>query len=46
MVPGATSAGKFGRILRTFSRYAGRSLDVDEEVYRSESATGHRNRAI
>src|SRR5262249_33782669 len=26
--------------------YAGRRLAVDEEVYRSESATGHRNRAI
>lgn len=34
------------RILETFSRYAGRTLDVDERVYRSESATGHRNRAI
>ena len=33
-------------ILDTFSRYAGRALDIDERVYGSESATGHRNRAI
>jgi len=26
--------------------YAGRELGVDESVYRSESETGHRNRAI
>jgi glutaminase len=36
----------FERILDTFSRYAARPLTVDEAVYRSESATGHRNRAI
>ncbi len=29
-----------------FSIAAGRDLDVDDAVYRSESATGHRNRAI
>jgi len=29
-----------------FSIAAGRDLDVDEAVYRSESETGHRNRAI
>ncbi|MDX2375399.1 glutaminase A [Microbacterium sp. LRZ72] len=28
------------------SRFAGRSLSVDEEVYRGESETGHRNRAL
>lgn len=36
----------FERILATYSRYAGRGLDVDEAVYASESATGDRNRAI
>ena len=46
LVPGATLEERAGHILRTFSRYAGRELDVDERVYRSESETGHRNRAI
>jgi glutaminase len=39
-------ASRFERILETYSTYAGRRLDVDEPVYRSERATGHRNRAI
>jgi glutaminase len=34
------------RMLAMFERYAGRSLHVDDEVYRSERDTGHRNRAI
>ncbi|TVQ84592.1 MAG: glutaminase A, partial [Chromatiaceae bacterium] len=34
------------RILETFGRYAGRRMEIDEHVYRSESETGHRNRAI
>jgi len=37
---------RFERILDYLSGCAGRSLDVDEAVYRSESETGHRNRAI
>ena len=36
----------FATIVETYSRYAGRPLDLDEAVYRSESETGHRNRAI
>ena len=39
-------ADAFDFILERFSRAAGRRLDLDEAVYRSESATGHRNRAI
>jgi glutaminase len=35
-----------GALLRTYSAYAGRSLELDQAVYRSEAATGHRNRAI
>ena len=35
-----------GSMLRTYSAYAGRSLEVDEAVYRSEAGTGHRNCAI
>jgi len=34
------------RILNTFARYAGRPMEIDDKVYRSESETGHRNRAI
>src|SRR5262249_40231165 len=33
-------------IIERFSAAAGRTLDIDETVYRSESRTGHRNRAI
>lgn len=36
----------FDFTLDRLSRAAGRQLDVDEAVYRSESETGHRNRAI
>ncbi len=34
------------RIVNYLSKCAGGQLDIDEEVYNSESATGHRNRAI
>ncbi len=34
------------RILAYLSSCAGRSLDIDQTVYKSESETGHRNRAI
>ncbi|MCK9912536.1 glutaminase, partial [Microbacteriaceae bacterium K1510] len=37
---------RFARILDMFGRYAGRKLTVDESVFLSERATGHRNRAI
>ena len=33
-------------LLETYSTYAGRPLEIDEAVYRSEADTGHRNRAI
>jgi len=46
LVPGTTADAKITRILETFSKYAGRTLDIDHRVYRSESETGHRNRAI
>lgn len=36
----------FEAVLERFSRAAGRTLDIDERVYRSEALTGHRNRAI
>lgn len=37
---------RFERLLAYLSGFAGRDLDVDDVVYRSESETGHRNRAI
>jgi glutaminase len=33
-------------LLEAYGRYAGRRLELDEAVYRSERDTGHRNRAI
>ncbi|MFE3880458.1 glutaminase A [Kitasatospora sp. NPDC059146] len=36
----------FERIRDTLSGFAGRRLTVDEDVYRSEAATGDRNRAL
>lgn len=46
LVKGADHAERYDRILTTFNRFVGRELKIDEAVYRSESATGHRNRAI
>jgi glutaminase len=36
----------FAALLATYSRFAGRTLSLDAGVHRSESETGHRNRAI
>lgn len=46
LLPDPPGRPRFDRILATFSRYAGRSLDWDRQVDASESATGFRNRAI
>ncbi len=46
LVPAADPAERFARILDCLGRFAGRPLDVDEDVYRSESETGDRNRAL
>lgn len=46
LVAGRTPEKRFERMLATLSLYAGRDLGVDEAVYRSESETGFRNRAI
>lgn len=46
LIAGRSEEDKLDRILTLFSIYAGRSLTIDESVYRSESETGHRNRAI
>ncbi|MCX2744186.1 glutaminase A [Mangrovivirga sp. M17] len=46
LVEGNTYDEKWNNIISTFSKFAGRDLDVDQEVYESEAATNNRNRAI
>ena len=46
LVGGGTAAEREGRVVDFYGRFAGRSLEVDMEVYESERDTGHRNRAI
>jgi len=46
LVAGASPAERVARVLDRFSAAAGRPLSIDEQVYASELATGHRNRAI
>ncbi len=46
LVAGHTPEDRWSRLVAMFETYAGRSLTLDEAVYRSESETGHRNRAI
>ena len=43
---GSYGAAAFDAVLERFSQAAGRALDLDEAVYRSEAETGDRNRAI
>lgn len=45
-VPGATAAEKFRFVREGLSRFAGRPLQIDQEVYESEAATNLRNRGI
>lgn len=46
LVRGDDGDARLARVLDTFGAYAGRSLEIDDKVFRSERATGHRNRAI
>ncbi|WP_159498749.1 glutaminase A [Microbacterium sp. 18062] len=46
LVSADAPAGRDETIVAGLSRFAGRPLTVDETVYASESATGHRNRAL
>jgi len=46
LVPGDTAEQKWERIEDGLSRFAGRRLSVNEEVYASESATNLRNQGI
>lgn len=46
MVSGTGFEARFEAIRKRFSLFAARELQVDEDVYHSESASGFRNRAI
>ncbi|OPX08416.1 glutaminase [Mycobacterium sp. AT1] len=46
LMPGATPAEQWNSIHEGLSRFAGRSLTVDDVVYQSESHTNQRNQAI
>ncbi|GFG70236.1 glutaminase A [Mycolicibacter senuensis] len=46
LIPGETADDQFALIREFFSACAGRGLDFDEDVYRSEKASGSRNRGI
>lgn len=46
LIPGPGAGERAARIVEGLSRFAGRTLQVDEEVYASEASTGDRNRAL
>jgi glutaminase len=46
LVPGASPSERFEAIREFYSGFAGRRLELDDDVYASEKATGNRNRAI
>lgn len=46
LIPGSGPDERFAKLLAFYSACAGRPLELDEDVYRSEKATGSRNRAI
>ncbi len=46
LIDGGNPDVRFERIRGCLSTFAGRELQIDHRVYASESATGHRNRAL
>ena len=46
LMPGDTAEEKWWAVREGLSRFAGRSLELDERVLRSESASNHRNQGI
>src|SRR5262249_29327195 len=46
LVPGATAHERWSNVRSGLSRFAGRSLELDERVYESEAATNARNAGI
>jgi glutaminase len=45
LAPGTSAEAKWQFVLEGLSRFAGRGLSLDREVYESASATNHRNRS-
>lgn len=46
LVAGDTAQAQWARVSSSLAAFIGRDIEVDEAVYRSESETGFRNRAI
>jgi len=46
LIKGANHEQRLSRLLGKFSDLCGRPVQIDHAIYRSERATGHRNRAI
>ena len=46
LIKGSNHEHRLARVLGKFSDLCGRPVQIDHAVYRSERATGHRNRAI
>jgi glutaminase len=46
LMDGASQEERIANMLALFGSLAGRKIDIDEAVFLSEQATGHRNRAI
>ena len=46
LIKGKDKNQKTKRLLKTFAKYVGHEVSVDHHVHKSESNTGHRNRAI
>ena len=46
LVPGATADARWQFVEEGLSRFAGRGLSMDDEVYQSASETNHRNQGI
>jgi glutaminase len=46
LVPGSTAEAKWAFVRDGLSNFAGRDLELDDEVYRSEAATNLRNRGV
>jgi glutaminase len=46
LVPGASAGERWSNVQTELSRFAGRALELDEDVYRSETETNERNEGI
>lgn len=46
LIPGGSVDERFAHIAELLEKILGRSIEIDESVYKSEEETGHRNRAL